>query len=53
MNSRYKKTSVFENLPILEITVIVVLFLLSLGLVFIPKEILYKISIMPFIDILS
>lgn len=52
-NSRYRKTNIFENLPIVEITIVVLLFLLSIGLLFLPKELLYKISIMPFISVIS
>ncbi|MGB9621498.1 MAG: hypothetical protein ACP5PT_01655 [Brevinematia bacterium] len=52
MNSRYKKTNIFGDWPIVEIGFIVIIFLLSLGILFIPKDILYKLSILPFISIL-
>lgn len=53
--TKYKKRSFLDNLleiPLIEIITIVVILLSALGLLLIPKEILYKISIVPLFSIL-
>lgn len=55
MNSRYgRKVSLIkkiaDNVPLLETIVIVVIFLIALGLLMLPKEILFKISTIPILN---
>lgn len=47
-----KISEMFSNVDWIEIAILVVFFVLSLGLLLIPKDILYKLSILPFISVI-
>lgn len=55
MNSRYKKRGFFDRLfddfPFVELVVLGVIFLVSLSLLFLPKEVLNKLSTLWFISV--
>lgn len=56
MNSRYRKRNFFEelieDLPIVEIVVLGVIFIVAISLLFIPKDFLYTLSTLWFISVL-
>ncbi|MCS7298395.1 MAG: hypothetical protein RMJ37_00320 [Spirochaetia bacterium] len=55
MNPRYsRKTSLIEKItdtiPLPETIVVIIIFLITLGLLILPKEILFKISTIPILN---
>lgn len=54
MNSRYRNRSLIEKItdaiPFPETVVIIIIFLIALGLLLLPKEILFRISTLPILN---
>ncbi|MCX8029218.1 MAG: hypothetical protein N2712_04395 [Brevinematales bacterium] len=53
MQNRYKRRSfietLFEEVHLTEIIVILAIFIITLGMLFLPKNVLYIISMLPFL----